>query len=121
MEQKQYTKLGGYWDRKGENEIDLIALNELNKTATIAEIKWNKSNIDLAHLRRKSATLYPHLSEYSVEYKALSMEDMWNNLVMLLDRKLSQNARKKVEESYSEAVVAEQYKSLYQQVLAKGW
>lgn len=76
VEQKQYTKLGGYWDRKGENEIDLIALNELNKTATIAEIKRNKSNIDLEHLRRKSATLYPHLSEYSVEYKALSMEDM---------------------------------------------
>lgn len=45
---------------------------------------------------------------------------MKKDLVMLLDKKLSQNARKKVEESYSEAVVAEQYKSLYQQVLAKG-
>lgn len=44
---------------------------------------------------------------------------MKKDLVMLLDKKLSQNARKKVEESYSEAVVAEQYKTLYQQALAK--
>lgn len=27
-ESGRYTRIGRYWDRKGENEIDLIAVNE---------------------------------------------------------------------------------------------
>ncbi|MDR3367316.1 MAG: DUF234 domain-containing protein [Prevotellaceae bacterium] len=31
IEQGGITQIGGYWDRSGENEIDLIALNEAEK------------------------------------------------------------------------------------------
>lgn len=30
IESKAYTRIGGWWDRKGENEIDIVAENELN-------------------------------------------------------------------------------------------
>jgi len=38
MEEERITSVGNYWDRKGLNEIDMIALNDIDKTATVAEI-----------------------------------------------------------------------------------
>lgn len=71
-----YTDLGGYWDRKGENEIDLIALDDFDKKAIVAEIKRNKDNIKLDKLVQKAASIQKELRGYEVEYRALSMEDM---------------------------------------------
>lgn len=31
IEEKNVTRIGGYWDRKGRTEIDLIAVNEIEK------------------------------------------------------------------------------------------
>jgi Predicted ATPase (AAA+ superfamily) len=79
IEQKHFSRIGGYWDRKGENEIDLIAINELDKTAEIIEIKRNPSNIDLDKLQEKSIQFRNttgELSDYNIELKALSMRDM---------------------------------------------
>lgn len=75
-ETHQYSTLGRYWDRKGENEIDLIALDELSKSAVVTEIKRNKENINLNQLRIKAANIYKDISNYTISYRALSMEDM---------------------------------------------
>lgn len=40
-----YTRIGAWWDRKGENEIDLVALNEFEDRMVIAEVKRNKEKI----------------------------------------------------------------------------
>lgn len=40
-EEEEVTDVGNYWDKNGENEIDLIALNRFNKTALIGEVKRN--------------------------------------------------------------------------------
>lgn len=39
IERQVYTRIGGWWDRKGENEIDIVAENELDDTATFFEVK----------------------------------------------------------------------------------
>jgi len=44
-EEETITTVGNYWDNRGENEIDLIALNDFNKRATIAEVKRNPKKI----------------------------------------------------------------------------
>ena len=49
-EQKAYTRIGGWWDRKGENEIDIVAENELDDAATFFEVKRKTENIDMAKL-----------------------------------------------------------------------
>ena len=53
----------------------------------------------------------------------MDAEDLANGIRWVLEdadyEQLSQNARKKVEEYYSEAVVAKQYKELYQQLLCR--
>lgn len=41
MEEERVTVVGNYWDRNGLNEIDMIALNDIDKTAVVAEIcRW---------------------------------------------------------------------------------
>jgi Predicted ATPase (AAA+ superfamily) len=79
MEQMRFTRIGGYWSRKGENEIDLVAVNELDNTAEIVEIKRNAANIDLDVLNAKSAQFLKATGElkgYRVQLKGLSMDDM---------------------------------------------
>lgn len=78
MEEQRSTRIGGFWDRKGENEIDLITLNELEKSARIIEVKRQKRKIDMKRLRTKGSFFIESsdLTNYQVEYMGLSMEDM---------------------------------------------
>lgn len=79
IEKMRYTRIGGYWDRKGENEIDMIAVNELDKTSEIIEIKRNSANINQDKLKEKGGHFMKttgELGNYKIEYKGLSMTDM---------------------------------------------
>lgn len=73
---RKNTGIGSYWNRKGEDEIDLIAVDELDKKAVVAEIKRNKNNIKMDKLMQKGLSVQMALKGYSVEYIGLSMEDM---------------------------------------------
>ncbi len=76
MEEERVTIVGNYWDRKGENEIDMIALNDIDKTATVAEIKRNPKKYNPAELTNKVVVLNSHLANYHVTQRGLSLEDM---------------------------------------------
>ena len=76
MTQERFTEVGCYWDNKGENEIDLIALNDLDRTALVAEVKRNPAKINLQTLARKAETLRKELAKYRMELRGLSLEDM---------------------------------------------
>ena len=39
LEEHAYSRLGGWWDRKGENEIDLVCENEFKNELAIFEVK----------------------------------------------------------------------------------
>lgn len=74
-----YTRIGGWWDRKGENEIDIIAENELNDEATFFEVKRRAANIDLEVLQKKAAAFLRATGAfkgYDLSYKGLSLDDM---------------------------------------------
>lgn len=74
-----WTKLGNWWDRKGENEIDLIAENELDGQFLVAEIKREKRRIDLEVLRNKFAVFAKMRGKGDVpdpKFIALSLEDI---------------------------------------------
>ncbi len=70
------TYVGSYWDSKGENEIDIVALNYISKTAVIAEVKRNPGKINQALLKKKIKVLEKELSGYKVEIKHWSLRDM---------------------------------------------
>jgi len=75
-EEETITAIGNFWDNNGENEIDLIALNDFDKTATIAEIKRNPKKISLQTLAMKTAVIQKQLAKYEVSLKALSLNDV---------------------------------------------
>lgn len=79
IEKQAYTRIGGWWDRKGENEIEFIAENELDNEATFFEVKRKAENIDTEILKEKAAAFLRATGEfkgYAISYKGLSMEDM---------------------------------------------
>ena len=77
MESEQYTCVGNWWDRKGENEIDLIALNEFDHTGLVAEVKRNARKISLSVLEQKMQNLpAKDFGKYTLRLAAFSMEDM---------------------------------------------
>ena len=77
METGLYTKVGNWWDRKGVNEIDMIALNEFDHTAFAAEIKRNPKKISMSALEAKIGALpKSDFGEYEFEFKGLSINDM---------------------------------------------
>lgn len=75
-EQPRTTQVGNWWDGKGENEIDLIALEELDKRAIIAEVKRNPRKYSETILREKASRILPYLKGYEVEYRGYSIESM---------------------------------------------
>lgn len=79
IESQAYTRIGGWWDRKGENEIDLVAENELEDTATFFEVKRKAGNIDIEKLKAKASVFLRAtgaFNGYAFSYKGLSMADM---------------------------------------------
>jgi len=79
IEESNITQIGGYWDKTGENEIDLIAINEFDKKAQIIEIKRNEKKISYNILKEKTQNMLNktnQLNEYTIEYQGLSLKDM---------------------------------------------
>lgn len=74
--EERITEIGAYWDSNGENEIDIVALNNIDKTAIIAEVKRNPKKIDLGKLTIKVKALQKDIMPYQLELKGLSLEDM---------------------------------------------
>jgi AAA+ ATPase superfamily predicted ATPase len=76
IEAKQFSDIGSYWDRKGENEIDIVAVNDMEKRLVFYEVKRNAAKINLELLERKAAGIVAQYPGYAVEYAGLSMDDM---------------------------------------------
>lgn len=77
MESGNYSLVGNWWDRKGENEIDLLALNEFDHTAMAAEVKRNPHKINLPLLQQKVTSLPASVfGKYAFTLRALSLNDM---------------------------------------------
>lgn len=76
QEEGNLTKVGGWWDRKAENEIDIITINEMDKTSKVYEVKRQVSRLKLDKVEIKAQIFMQNLHGYSYEVKGLSMDDM---------------------------------------------
>ena len=73
---KQFSKIGTYWERGNQNEIDIVAANEMQKKMLIAEVKINPKKIDIKKLKSKAKKLIDKFTHYQVEYRGFSLEDV---------------------------------------------
>jgi AAA+ ATPase superfamily predicted ATPase len=71
-----YNRIGSYWNKKNLNEIDLVAINDLEKIIVMAEIKLNKERINMLILKEKSKHLLASFPNYKPRWLALGLEDI---------------------------------------------
>jgi AAA+ ATPase superfamily predicted ATPase len=76
IESKKFSDIQGYWNSRGENEIDIVAINEAERRLVFCEVKRNPRRINPAELERKAQDIVAGYPKFSVEYKGLSLEDM---------------------------------------------
>ena len=77
MESGPYTRVDNWWDKRGENEPDLVSVNEFNHSGTIAEVKRSERKISLTALETKVATLPQKVfAKYRFQLLALSLKDI---------------------------------------------
>lgn len=74
-ESGKYNNIGSYWEKGNQNEIDLVAINDLDKKIVLAEIKLNKDRIRPALLEQKARKLLSAYKNYNREFLALDIED----------------------------------------------
>ena len=79
MESGEFTRIGRWWDRRGENEIDMIAEDELSGHVSFYEIKRQADEISIGVLRQRAEVMLQATHEFKkhdISYKGLSMENM---------------------------------------------
>jgi len=76
IESKEFSDIQGYWDTKGENEIDIVAINETDKRLVFCEVKRNPKRINLNELKNKATEIIRKYSDFRIEYQGLSLKDM---------------------------------------------
>ena len=71
-----YGIIGTYWEKGNLNEIDIVAINEIENKIEISEVKMNKEKINMRKLKEKSKNLIAKYNGYKIEYEGLSLEDI---------------------------------------------
>lgn len=74
-----FTQVGPWWDRNGTNEIDCVAVDDLNRTVCFAEIKRNPAKIHLSALKDKARVFLsfnPALENYQTLFLGLSIDEL---------------------------------------------
>ena len=71
-----YNIVGNSWSANGEEEIDLVAINEIDKRIVFAEVKRNPQRASIQLLTEKSDRLLKKYKKLKPEYLVLSLENM---------------------------------------------
>jgi len=72
----KFNRIGNYWESGNRNEIDIVALNDVEKALVIGEVKLNREKVDLHLLHVKSAKLIMTYPDYVKNYLALGLQDI---------------------------------------------
>ena len=73
----RYNLVTSYWERDGQNEIDLIAVNDAERHIVIGEIKRQAQRLVMKTLEEKAKNIVAQQRRrYSIEFVGLSMDDM---------------------------------------------
>jgi AAA+ ATPase superfamily predicted ATPase len=71
-----YSQIGTYWEKGNRNEIDIVAINEIEKNIEFIEVKRNSEKINLLELKMKSQNIVKMHSGFNFIYKGLSLKDI---------------------------------------------
>lgn len=78
-EERKWTRIGSWWDRRGEAEIDIVAEDEIEKKAMFVEVKRDAKRISIPMLREKAEVFMRttgRFAGYDVSCKGFSLNDL---------------------------------------------
>ena len=77
-EEWEYTAIGGYWNRNGDIEIDVVVQDSVERRVELIEVKRNPDKLDMGKLAEKASdkNLKSYLKGCTVGLRGMSMEDM---------------------------------------------
>lgn len=81
-EEDTWTELGGWWNRNGTIEIDIVVIDSLERKARLIEVKRNPDKYRRNDLIAKGDAIAGKLEGYEISYQGLSMEDMRSQRTM---------------------------------------
>lgn len=71
-----YNQIGTYWEKQNTNEIDIVAIDSMNKRILLAEVKRNPDKIQIEQLKQKANNLLTNFENYEVQYVAFSLAQL---------------------------------------------
>lgn len=74
IEKSSFNLIGNYWERGNKNELDIVAINDLEKRIVISEVKMNVEKAKMNTLKEKSINLVKKYPGYEIEYLLLGMQ-----------------------------------------------
>ena len=74
----QFNRIGSYWDNKGEHEIDIVAINDLEKRLLVVEVKRQSKRFKPEQLAAKTEQLLQKLNcpGYSLEQRCFALDNL---------------------------------------------
>ena len=76
MSEGEYSLIGTYWEKGNKNEIDIVAVNDLQKKIVIAEVKRQSENISITKLKEKASEIINRFEGYQIKFIGLSLKEM---------------------------------------------
>ena len=78
-EKEKFSRIGQWWDRKGEYEIDIVAIDEFDRLIEFYEVKRNPVKISIPLLEEKIMhfmQVNPEMAKYAKTVEGLSLYDV---------------------------------------------
>ena len=72
---KKYNHIGSHWERSGQNEIDIVAIDDINKIILAAEVKTNEHRNKQSRLEYRAEFLQKYYPGYEINCILLSLKD----------------------------------------------
>lgn len=79
INKEEYTRIGGWWDRKGANEIDIVAADDIEHKIDFIEVKRNPDKYRAVSLEEKIQAFLrvnKDLSSWTRTMQCLSLENL---------------------------------------------
>lgn len=74
--QRKYNMIGSYWEKDNTNEIDVVAVDDINKELLFAEVKRNPKKINIEILKKKTEKLIKSYNGYNCKWIGLSLDNI---------------------------------------------
>lgn len=78
-ESGEYAEVGSWWDRRGENEIDVVAVNPTKKEILFGEVRREPGSGDDGRLRSRAYGFLaknPKYADYELRFACLTPEEL---------------------------------------------